>query len=225
MLSCKYINLRIAREDASTRTLIENLNFEARPCEILMLVGKNGTGKSTLLRTLMGLNSASSGTVSLYGENLKVSQSESAKHCAYVVQDSERGTLGDLTVMENLCFALAKGKIPSIFRFANSKLNQDKVHALLSNYAPKFLALVDQKVSSLSGGQRQLLSILMSLASEAKVLLLDEPTAALDEATAEEVMTQIRRWVVERELISIMVCHDSSLVQKYGDRVLDLGMQ
>jgi putative ABC transport system ATP-binding protein len=151
-----------------------------------------------------------------------MSSQERSKTFAYIMQDNEQGTLGAFTVLENLCFALNKGQSLSVLRPALSKDKKQRVGELLYQYAPQFLERLNQKVSSLSGGQRQVLSILMNIVSDAKVLLLDEPTAALDDRTTEQVISQIQQWVRERNLIAVMVCHDLSLVERYADRRLEL---
>ncbi len=217
MLESKQIKISF-----SNKILFENLCFKAQQGQILMLLGKNGSGKSTLLKLIRGEIQSQSGEIILFEKELsKYSRKEISNLYAHVLQDNERGTFSEFTVLENLCFAMKKGKSLSFFRSAVSE--KKKVISFLEQNAPQFINKLEQKVSSLSGGQRQLLSILMNMASEAKVFLLDEPTAALDENASHEIMSQLQKWVREKNLIAVMVCHDSLLVARYGDAVLSLG--
>lgn len=223
MLVCKNMRVSVPSKSSGSKVLFNDLSFEARAGEILMVLGKNGTGKSTLLKTLVGQIKPEFGTISLFESELsQVPQKQRAKRFAFVMQDNERGTIQNFTVLENLCFALNKGQKLSFLRAAVSKAKEEKIRELLATHAPSFLEYLAQNASSLSGGQRQLLSILMNVISDAEVFLLDEPTAALDDATTEDVMSQIRYWVRERKLIAIMVCHDLSLVERFADRKLEI---
>ena len=223
MLSCKNLALSVRNADGTCKQLFSELSFTAHPGEIMMVLGKNGTGKSTLLKTLVGHVPAQCGSIRIFDRELAhFSKSELAQIFAFVLQDNERGTIREFSVEENLCFALHKGTRLSLLRPAVSQKNQEKISTFLQAVAPVFRERLSQKAGSLSGGQRQMLSILMNILSDAKIFLLDEPTAALDDTTAEEIMQELQNWVRERKLIALMVSHDLVLVERYGDRILDL---
>lgn len=224
MLVVKNLKLSVVDKPDNRKLLFDNLNFNALPGKILMVRGKNGSGKSTLLRVLAGEIKEDAGSILLDGKDVSgVSFLQRCRDFAYVKQDPERGTLSDFTVLENLCFALNRGQKLEIFRKAVSEKKIEKIKEFLSIYSPIFLSKLNQRVSSLSGGQRQLLSILMNLISDTKVILLDEPTASLDDNATISLMTQLKTWVSEKNLIALMVCHDLSLIERYGDAEIHIG--
>ncbi len=185
------------------------------PGEIVGLLGPNGSGKSTLLRSICGLARKSVGAVQ-FGRDATDSMKpiERARHCAYVAQ-SEQFTSA-YTVLESVLM----GRYPHIARFGSYGY---------ADYAAARAALgrVDleefegRKVTELSGGEAARVVIARALAQAPPVLLLDEPTAALDPKHAAAIMSLIRELADEGKAI-LMALHEVNLALTYTNRIIFL---
>jgi len=161
--------------------VLYDINFAAKAKEITTIVGPNGSGKSTLLKSIMGLTSVYSGTVEFGAEDItNMSAHERALNgIAYLPQTES--VFSTLTVRENLIMsghALSKEKF------------EDRV-TYVSKLYPIIKECYDQKLWMLSGGERQMVAMAMSLLREPKVMLFDEPSAHLAPKVAFEVMSKI----------------------------------
>ena len=136
-----------------------------------------------------------------------------------VYQNPALGTCPDMTILENMSMAEHKGKIFGLQRGTNRK----KIPEYREQLAQLGLGLEDKmqvKVGALSGGQRQALSLLMSVMTPVEFLILDEHTAALDPKTADIIMQLTDRIVKEKKLTAIMVTHNLRYAAEYGDRLV-----
>uniref|UniRef100_A0A7J3M307 ABC transporter ATP-binding protein n=1 Tax=Archaeoglobus fulgidus TaxID=2234 RepID=A0A7J3M307_ARCFL len=188
-----------------------NLNLNAR--EILILLGPNGCGKSTLLKCINKILKPFGGVVLLDGkEILKMEEKEVSKLFGYVPQDHKPPF-----PYKVIDFVLL-GRTPHIGLFSTPS-KRDYEIAMESLRIVGIESFADRAYTELSGGERQLVLIARALASEAKILLLDEPTAHLDFKNTHRVLETIRRLVKERNLSTIITLHDPNLAQRYGDRI------
>lgn len=161
------------------------------------LVGPNAAGKSTLFRRIAG-QLAGAGEVRLTGAE--------ASELRYMPQDT--GMTAALSVYESLILALKQGQ--SGWRLSASELAAvDRVLARLH-----IQPLAERQLAELSGGQRQLVSLAQTLVSRPKVLLLDEPTAALDLYRQYEVLEALRAYVAETGAVAILALHDLNQVMR-----------
>ncbi len=156
------------------RTLAENISFALQPGEAIAILGPNGSGKTTLFRTLLGLLRARAGVVTLGGRNIdSLMPAEIARHIAYVPQISS--AFPHFSVIEIVEMARAS-------RLAWYQRPSAKDRAVAEGALAE-LGIADfahRAFFELSGGERQLVMIARALASEAAILMLDEPTASLD---------------------------------------------
>lgn len=181
--------------------------------EVLALLGPNGHGKTTLLKTLLGLLPAKGGTLTLDGRPLAaMSVGERARALAYVPQ-VHAGT-----------FAFAVSEIVLMGRTARSSLfaapsshDRDVVRAMLDRLGIANLA--QRPYTEISGGERQLVMIARALAQEPRYVILDEPTASLDFGNQGKVMNQIRRLAGEG-LGVLFTTHDPNQALRYADRAM-----
>lgn len=186
-----------------------SLNFG----EILVLLGPNGSGKSTLLKCINKILKPSNGVVLLDGkEVLKMGENEVSKIFGYVPQEHKPPF--PYKVIDFVLF----GRTPyiGIFSKPNERDYEVAMNSLRLVGMEKF---AERPYTELSGGERQLVLIARALATEAKILLLDEPTAHLDFRNTHRVLGIIRKIVKERNLSAIMTLHDPNLAQKYGDKI------
>ncbi|MFN7662444.1 MAG: ATP-binding cassette domain-containing protein [Alphaproteobacteria bacterium] len=190
-------------------TILKNLNFQIQPKEFVVILGSNGSGKSSLLKLASGDYSPSEGAIT-----------NGSKRLAYFSQDTSCSLFHDLTVLENCC--LNKQKI----NFTPFKISTRKEHDFYSEYLEKFHAHLPKKmhtmVGSLSGGERQSLALALSLKQDPDLLMLDEHTSALDPNTAASIMELTDRAIQERGLTTLMVTHNLQHAVDYGTRILGL---
>lgn len=200
-------------------TLDLDVSFEVRPGEVLALLGPNGAGKSTVLRTLAGLLAADRGGVKVDGVALDdagagVFVPPERRPIGFVFQDYL--LFPHLSALENVAFGLrARGMAKSDAR--------DRAAEWLGR-----MGLADQALHrprSLSGGQAQRVALARALATEPRVLLLDEPLAALDAGTRREVRRDLRHHLASFPGMRVLVTHDPVDVYALADRVavLDAG--
>jgi putative ABC transport system ATP-binding protein len=136
-----------------------------------------------------------------------------------VFQDPRAGTAGSLTVIENLAVAACRGR-PAGLGWATSKSLRAEAAARLAAIVPGLEGRLDQPIGSLSGGQRQIVTLLMATWHRPELLLLDEHTAALDPAAADRVVQATARIVREDNLTALMVTHSLAQAASLGDRLL-----
>jgi iron complex transport system ATP-binding protein len=197
------------------RWLFRDLDLEARPGRLTVIVGPNGAGKSTLLRALAGLLRPARGTVTLDdGPLLDRPARERARRLAYLPQTTP--LIHDLTVRE----LVALGRAPHLPRIgAPSAADVLAVDNAIRRVG--LHALGERRVFTLSGGEYQRVMIARMLASEGPTLLLDEPTASLDVGHALEVL-ELLRDLARSDRAVVTVLHDLNLARRYADHVVCL---
>lgn len=220
MLSVQGIDKKFNLKTESETTLYQNLSLDVKEGEFVTIIGSNGSGKSTLLNLICGQVAPDKGSIEFLGRDLlKVKNYKRFEKISRVYQDPVAGTSPSLTVLENLSLALDKGKLFNLNKAVRSDMKSYFVEQLRS----LDLGLeekLDVRVGQLSGGQRQALSLLMSLMNEPEMLLLDEHTAALDPKSSETIMELTQEMVSKRSMTTIMVTHNLQHALDYGSRLL-----
>ena len=189
------------------RKIIDNLSAEFKGGEMTAIIGKNGVGKTTFIKSIAELTKHS-GNVNLYCDNKKT---ESKKNIAYVPQLGSLNT--KLTVFEMVLLGLVNNLK---WHITNEQLE------MVSNIIEELnlTHLSKQPFNTLSGGQKQLVSMAQSMISKPKVLLLDEPTSALDLRHQLIVMNLAEKYTKETGAVTIFVVHDLMLASRYGANLL-----
>ena len=196
------------------RKVVENVSFELERGQILVLLGPNGAGKTTLIRALNGTVPVASGEILLGGKPLlSHSRREIAKRVAVVAQENE--TKFPVTVLEYvLAGRFANG---SAFGWETEKDIDVAREALrncdLEEYGSRLM-------NELSGGERQRVVMARALATDARVLLLDEPTANLDLAHQAMMFRLVRERCRGCNASAIVITHDLNLAAEFADRVM-----
>lgn len=218
MLALTNIHKRFHQNTPNELRLFNDFNFQVREKEFVVIVGSNGSGKSTLLNLIDGSLSADLGEIIFLDEDItKMPAYLRTKNISRVYQDPMVGTSPSLTIRENMNLALVKGN-PYNLSKGVSKTNDETIIELLSLLELHLEDKLDVKVSLLSGGQRQALSLLMAICSKPKLLLLDEHTAALDPKASEHIMKLTQKLVDEFQITAIMITHQLKDALNYGDR-------
>ncbi len=201
MLSIKNLHVAYGQSE-----IIHGISFEAKQGEVVAIMGRNGMGKSTLMKSLIGINRAKSGRIEVEGEDLTKMPTHMRvkKGLAYVPQG--RQIFSSLTVEENILTGMEH--------------TLDKKAELLENAYNMFPVLYDmrkRKGGNLSGGQQQQLAIARALASEPKVLILDEPTEGIQPS----IIKDMARMLNEIKLMSNLTIVVSEQVLSFTVNIAD----
>jgi len=220
-----------ARSDSavqeSTRTILElhgitknfgavaaltDVSLEVRTGEVMALVGDNGAGKTTLVKVLAGVHLPDGGTIRFEDHEVTVPTPAAAHALGIATVYQDLALCDNLNVIDNLYL----GRELRPFRLDEVEM-ETRSWDLLRQLSAKIPAL-RSPVASLSGGQRQTVAIARSLLGDPKLIILDEPTAALGVAQTAEVLNLIER-LRERGLAVIMISHSMDVVTAVADRV------
>ena len=196
------------------RQILDNLNLVVRKQEILGMLGPNGVGKSTIFNLITGLKNPTYGEVIIEGinvTNLPINERFTKFKLGLVPQYG--GVIHDLTLLDNL-------KLVSEIHIKEKELRNQKVNKIISQF--EFESLLNIKAKDLSGGQKKKLVIAMALINEPRILLLDEPFAALDILTI-RMLQEIILNLQSTEEISIVICdHQARDLLNCVDRAIIL---
>ncbi|NLW70320.1 MAG: ATP-binding cassette domain-containing protein [Eubacteriaceae bacterium] len=200
--------------------VFNDFSFGVKKGEFVSLVGSNGSGKTTLLNIICGTLAQTSGEVYIAGENMSHKKDYyRARRIGRVLQNPSLGTCPNLTIAENMALAENKGK-KFDFTFC---INKKRISAYRDMVRELSLGLEDKmdvKMGSLSGGQRQAVSLLIATMIPIDFLILDEHTAALDPLTSETIMHLTDKTIKEKKLTAVMVTHNLRYAVEYGDRLV-----
>jgi len=220
MLTLKNVSKTFNPGTVNEKHALNNLNLHLDNGEFVSVIGSNGAGKSTMFNAICGSFVPDSGAIFLDGKNITyIPEHKRASVIGRVFQDPMKGTAPNMTIEENLALAYAKGTRGPL-AFALNK----KESAFLRDRRAEFgMGLEDRmktKVGLLSGGQRQVVTLLMCTIVPPKLLLLDEHTAALDPATAQKVMEITNMLVKRHNLTTMMITHNMSAALTTGTRTI-----
>lgn len=196
---------------------LENVNLKVEKGEIVCVIGSNGSGKSTLFNLISGTYPVTNGTIKFKDKDVtKMPEYKRAKMIGRIFQDPTKGTAANMTIEDNLITASAKG-----WKSLKISLNNEKRKSFQKILEPINLQnRLRDNVGLLSGGQRQALTLLMTVMSDPEVILLDEHTAALDPHNAEIVMDLTTKYIEEKNLTALMVTHNMKFAIEFGTRLV-----
>ncbi|MEY2950133.1 MAG: ABC transporter ATP-binding protein [Saprospiraceae bacterium] len=199
---------------------LHQLDLELPKGTFCIVIGGNGSGKSTLLNTIAGTIFPDSGDIYINQQRVtSLKAFERSKFVARVFQNPHAGTAPNLSVLENFRLAALRTQKKKL----SIGLGRSFEKATQENIADLGLGLenkINQPMGTLSGGQRQALSLLMSALDDTQLLLLDEPTAALDPKSSALVMQTANHLIEKKHLTTIWVTHHLKTVIDYGSRVI-----
>jgi D-xylose transport system ATP-binding protein len=198
---------------------LDGVDLEVRAGEVLALVGDNGAGKSTLVKSISGIHSVDSGEVAFEGRTVKIGGPAAATELGIATVYQDLALCDNLDVVANLFLGQEEvlGGPAATLRALDEIQMERRSHELLEQLSVT-IPSVRSEVGTLSGGQRQQVAVARSLLGEPKVVMLDEPTAALGVAQTKQVLDLIRR-LRERNLGVIVISHNLADVFAVADRI------
>ncbi len=222
MLRVEGISKTFFAGTVNEKLALKNVSMEMKTGDFITVIGGNGAGKSTLLNSIAGVFNVDGGKICL--DDIDVTHMPEHKRAAYigrVFQDPMMGTASGMMVEENLAIAARRGKKLSLrWGFRDEEFIEFKQK--LANLNLGLEDRMKSRMGTLSGGQRQAITLLMATLRKPKLLLLDEHTAALDPKTAEKVLELTKRIVDENGLTTIMITHNMREALRFGNRLLML---
>lgn len=220
MLVLKDIHKTFNKGSANEKTALRGVDLTIEEGEFVTVIGGNGAGKSTMLNAIAGSFFVDSGIIKINGENVTAQPEHiRAKRIGRVFQDPMKGTAADMWIEENLAIAWRRGKKRGL-KWGVTKNERETYREMLSAFDLGLEERLDTKVSLLSGGQRQALTLLMATIQKPDLLLLDEHTAALDPKTAAKVLQMTDELIKDHGLTAIMITHNMKDAIKYGNRLI-----
>lgn len=203
--------------------VLKNINFSAQKAKLTILEGKNGAGKSTLFNILMGSIKSDSGRIILGNHDItNYSQEKKALIMAILKQDPKASSAPSLSVIENLVLFNLKNHNASLKKALRPLIKEHMIAHLDYLNISFASSCLDEPVGNLSGGQRQILAFAMATLIKPQLLLLDEPTAALDESSTYLLMNLIKKLIVLWNIPAIMISHNHELNNSYADTIIKL---
>lgn len=199
---------------AGRKRILDALSCDVGENEFLVIIGPNGAGKTTLLNSICGLTKVHSGKITLYGKPLeKYSQRKLATIMALVPQNMSMEF--SFSVEETVLM----GRYPYLGMLEQEKREDYEIAGQAMEFTQvNHLAL--HTLDKLSGGERQRVMIARSICQQPKLMLLDEPTAALDPSHQLSIMKLMQRFREEKNTTVIMVSHDLNLASMFASRIL-----
>lgn len=206
MLSVENLTFRYSKQGAP---VLNGVNLELKPGEIGILLDRNGSGKTTCFKNILGILSPNSGSIRFDGEELgKMPRRERAKRIAYVPQDIH---FGALTVFDSILM----GRV-SYFGLKASHEDYLAAEKIMAEMGLESFA--QRNVEELSGGERQKVAIARAMAQEPKLMVFDEPTGNLDIANEQLIMEEAKNLAKEKNIAILSSLHDLNQALNFGDR-------
>ncbi len=199
---------------------LQGVDLSIEPGSFVIVIGGNGSGKSTLLNAVAGTFPVDAGTIVLNGSDVtRWPEHRRAAMIGRVFQNPFSGTAPSMSIAENLALATRRGRPRGLGWALGGKIRdefRDRVRRLNMRLEDR----LDNPIGSLSGGQRQALTLLMATWLEPKLLLLDEHTAALDPKSADQIIALSEEIVARDRLTTLMVTHSMHQAAQLGDRLV-----
>lgn len=222
MIELKGICKTFNKETANENQIFNELNLFIQASQFTVIIGSNGSGKTTILNLLAGTIFPDQGQILFDGKDIsRLKDYQRSKWIARIFQDPLGGTASELSILENFRLASIRTK-KKLFTIGTTEKFKSLVRDHVSTLNLSLENKLDQPMGTLSGGQRQALTLLMATLDETKLLILDEPVAALDPKTARTIMELTNEIIRTKKLTAIMVTHAIKDARDYGDRLIML---
>jgi D-xylose transport system ATP-binding protein len=215
MTDSPILELRgISKSFGSVQALTE-VDFEVRAGEVMALVGDNGAGKSTLIKCVAGIHASDDGQILFDGQPVQIHGPKDAAKLGIEVVYQDLALCDNLDVVQNMYLGREEH---DFFQRLNEPVMEQKTAATLKTLAVTTIRSIRQPVATLSGGQRQSVAVAKAVQWNSRVVLLDEPTAALGVAQTEQVLALVKR-LAEQGLAVVLISHNLHDIFEAADRI------
>jgi len=204
----------VSKSFGSVEALVD-VDFEVRPGEVMALVGDNGAGKSTLIKCIAGIYSLDEGEVHFDGHKVSIHGPKDAARLGIEVVYQDLALCDNLDVVQNMYLGR---EIRDWFRRLREAPMEARTSEALKSLRVTTISSIRQQVASLSGGQRQSVAIGRAVMWNSRVLILDEPTAALGVAQTQQVLELVGR-LAEQGLAVVIISHNLHDIFEVADRI------
>ncbi|MBC3796951.1 ABC transporter ATP-binding protein [Acetobacterium tundrae] len=220
MLKIKDLHKNFKIDNGADNHILNGLNLTIENGEFVTVLGNNGAGKSTLFNLIGGTILPNEGYIYLDEEDITfMPEHKRSKFIGRVFQSPMKGTAPHLTVAENLALAYGRQNRKN-FNWALTRQLKAIFREKLSEAGMGLEDKLNSKIMDLSGGQCQVVALIMCTIKPPELILLDEHTAALDPKTAEDVMAFTERIIEKDQLTALMITHHLEDAIRYGNRLI-----
>lgn len=220
MISVQHITKVFNSGQENEVTALNDVSLEIKKNEFVVIIGSNGSGKTTLLNLIQGAEMPTSGIITLHGTDVtRLPDYKRSRWIARVFQNPNHGTAPDLTILDNFRLAALRTK-PKLLKIGTTTAFKKRVQEKIATLEMGLENKLSQPMGNLSGGQRQALTLLMSVMDETDILLLDEPTAALDPKSAALVLKLAEKLNKDLGVTTLLITHNLKDAHQYGNRLL-----
>ncbi|MBN6041388.1 ATP-binding cassette domain-containing protein [Amycolatopsis sp. 195334CR] len=213
-MTVPILELKAVNKSFGPVHVLHDVDFSVRAGEVTALVGDNGAGKSTLVKSIAGIHPTDSGEVLFQGEPVSIKGPKDAAELGIEVVYQDLALADNLDIVQNMFLGRERG---SGWLLDEASMEQ-AARETLASLSVRTVKSVRTPVSALSGGQRQTVAIAKSVLWDSKVVLLDEPTAALGVAQTRQVLDLVRR-LAEQGLGVVLISHNMADVFEVADRI------
>ena len=218
LFSLKDISLVMPGRD---RPILSDISYEVKKEDFIVLLGSNGSGKSSLLKLLDRRYLQTAGKLIFDGQPLSSYSSMKLAHrIKTLTQNCNESLFPSLTLFENYLIVKQQSH-PNLFSL-REKQELDFFADYLFPFNPNLSDKLDQSVDKLSGGEKQAFTLALTLLYPPQCLLLDEHTSALDHKTAEQLMSLTYSMIRQHKITCLLTTHDLSIAEQYGNRIIAL---
>ena len=204
MTETPLLQLRNITKSFGSVQALSDVDFEVRSGEVMALVGDNGAGKSTLIKCIAGTHSADSGEILFEGKEVHIHGPRDAARLGIEVVYQDLALCDNLDVVQNMYLGR---EAHDAFQRLKEPVMEQKTAETMKSLAVTTIRSIRQPVATLSGGQRQSVAVARAVMWNSKLVILDEPTAALGVAQTEQVLALVRR-LGEQGLAVVIISHN-----------------
>lgn len=213
MLQLKNINVHFG-----SNHVLKDLSCTVEQGDFIVVVGTNGAGKSSFFDTIAGKIKPASGKVFIDNDDAtKLNELERSGMVTRIFQNTRLNSVGCLTVAQNLAIAQYSRR-PAQLIDGMRYMPREKAVALIHDLGMD-ASILDRPMNALSGGQRQLIAFVMSTQLIPKILLLDEPTAALDPQAATKLLEYAAKFIKKHNVTTLLITHDPQIALSIGNKI------
>ncbi len=213
MLKLKNINVSFGNNH-----ILRNLSCDVQPGDFIVIVGANGAGKSTFFDTIAGKIKPKNGSITLDNADItQLNEQQRSGMITRIFQNTRLNSVGSFTVKQNLAIAQYSRRNARLVNGMQAMPNE-RAEQLILNLGMD-PSILEKPMNALSGGQRQLIAFVMATQLTPKILLLDEPTAALDPQAATKLLHYAAQFIKQHHITTLLITHDPHIALNIGNKI------